>query len=73
MTNTVSIKAKAGRIARVSPNGSFIPHDKYVTVEKTSYVNRLIHVHQDVELEPKPVKQESDSGKPTKKKQAKET
>lgn len=49
---TVDVKAVAGRIARISPRGEMIPHDRFVTVEHTSYMHRLIHVHGDVEVKP---------------------
>lgn len=48
----ISVRAVAGRVARKSPKGDFIPHDRYVPVEKTEYVARLLHVHGDIELEP---------------------
>lgn len=49
----IKVKAKPGRIARESPRGPIIPDDRFVTVEKTSYIRRLIEHHQDVEVEPK--------------------
>lgn len=52
----IKVKAKEGRIARVSPRGEMIPHDEAVRVPLTPYVQRLIHHHKDVivEKEPKP-------------------
>ena len=50
--NRVRVRAVAGRIARTSPRGDFIPHDRYITVERTTYIDRLISVHGDVTVEP---------------------
>lgn len=52
----VSVKAVEGRIARTSPTGSFIPSDRYVSVELTPYLRRLIKLHGDVVVEPAPTK-----------------
>lgn len=49
----VKIKAKPDRVARVSPRGSFIPSDRFIPVEETPYIRRLINVHKDVIVEPK--------------------
>ncbi len=48
----VTIKAVEGRVARVSPRGHAIPHDRYVTVPLTPYLDRLINVHKDVTEKP---------------------
>jgi hypothetical protein len=48
----LELRTKEGRIARVSPNGAFIQHDEFVPVPVTPYVQRLIDVHQDVEVKP---------------------
>lgn len=48
----IEVKAKAGRVARTSPQGPFIPEDRYVVVEKTSYIERLLNVHGDIEAKP---------------------
>lgn len=50
---TISVRTKAGRVARTSPHGPYIPNDKYVTVDATPYVMRLLDHHGDIELEPK--------------------
>ena len=52
MTAKISVRAVTGRIARTAPNGPFIPHDAFVEVELTAYVQRLLHVHGDIEVEP---------------------
>ncbi len=49
----VSVKAAPGRIARAAPDGQFISHDVYVTVERTPYVTRLIEHWGDLIQEPK--------------------
>lgn len=52
----IYVKATSGRVARMSPTGRFIPQDKYVRVEHTPYVDRLLNVHGDIERRPEPVK-----------------
>jgi hypothetical protein len=54
----IYVKAKEGRIARVSPTGAFIPNDAYIKVQPSEYIQRLIDVHKDIEImqEPKPAK-----------------
>lgn len=48
------MKARAveGRIARISPDGEMIPHDRFVSIPDTHYTRRLLNVHGDIELEP---------------------
>lgn len=48
----VRLKAKKGRIARVSARGEMIPHDRFINVQMTPYVQRLINKWGDVEVEP---------------------
>lgn len=48
----IRAKTVEGRIAREAPRGAFIPDDRYVPVERTHYVDRLLTVHGDIELEP---------------------
>lgn len=48
----ISVKAREGRVVRESPTGKFIPTDKFVSVENTAYVRRLIHEWGDLEVEP---------------------
>lgn len=48
----IKVKAVEGRIARRSKNGDFIPSDRFVRVEHTPYIDRLIHVHGDLLVEP---------------------
>lgn len=55
MTATISVRSLAGRLARTSPRGPFIPSDRYIDVEATSYVMRLLNVHGDIELNPAPL------------------
>lgn len=64
----VSVKAVEGRIARDAPNGNFIPSDRFVTVDRTHYVARLIDHWGDLVIEPKaakPVKQVGAKPTPT--------
>lgn len=58
MSDYIYVRAVPGRIARESPTGPFIPHDRYVPVRNTPYVSRLLRFHQDIELEPKAKKAE---------------
>lgn len=46
----VYVRAKPGRIARVSPQGVYIPHDKFIGATLTPYLSRLAHHHGDIEL-----------------------
>lgn len=48
----IRVRTVAGRVARTAPRGQYIPTDKYIEVEQTPYINRLLHVHGDIELEP---------------------
>jgi hypothetical protein len=48
----VIVKAVEGRIARTSKHGEFIPSDRYVRVEYTPYIKRLLDVHGDIVQEP---------------------
>ena len=48
----IKVKAVAGRVARISPRGAFIPHDRFIPVENTFYIQRLLRVHGDIELQP---------------------
>jgi hypothetical protein len=48
----VVVKAIEGRIARTSKHGEFIPSDRYVRVEYTAYIKRLLDVHGDIVQEP---------------------
>jgi len=48
----ISIKCRKGRVAFSAPiNGNLIPTDRFVPVEKTPYIDRLINFHKDVEVE----------------------
>lgn len=60
----ISVKAREGRVARESPNGKFIPTDKFVSVEHTAYIRRLIHEWGDLEVEPVKVASKAKSPEP---------
>lgn len=47
----VRVKAVPGRVVRESPRGDFIPSDRYVQVDLTPYVQRLISFHGDLLVE----------------------
>lgn len=51
--DSVRVKALEGRVVRVSPQGAFVPNDRFVAVTRTPYVQRLIDVHGDVVVESK--------------------
>lgn len=61
----VYVRTKPGRVARVAPQGRYIPNDQFIATELTPYVSRLANHHGDIELsrtdpsakksEPKPV------------------
>lgn len=67
------VKTVAGRLARTSPRGSFIPHDRGILVALTPYIERLLNVHKDIKetddpekplprsIKPKPGKPDSDA------------
>ena len=48
----ISVRAVTGRIARTSARGDVIPHDRYIPVEKSHYINRLLDHWGDIEVEP---------------------
>jgi len=51
----ISVKTKKGRVAfSASRGGVRIPDDKFVEVEQTPYINRLIDYHGDLEVEKAP-------------------
>ena len=50
----VSVRCRKGRVAFSAPiNGNLIPTDRFVPVEKTPYIDRLINFHKDLEVEKK--------------------
>jgi hypothetical protein len=52
----ISVKTVEGRIAYTAARGGErIPNDRYVVVEKTPWISRLLSVHKDIEIEPAPV------------------
>lgn len=48
----IYVKTVKGRVARTSPKGAYIPTDKFVPVEDTAYIRRLLNHYGDIELEP---------------------
>ena len=59
-TPKIFVRTVEGRIARTSPRGEMIPSDRYIQVERTAYITRLIEIHGDVIVQPaqKPTKAE---------------
>jgi hypothetical protein len=45
----IYVRTKPGRIAREAPKGNLIPEGKYVPVQHTPYIERLLSVHGDIE------------------------
>jgi hypothetical protein len=52
MQDKVRVRTVEGRVARESPRGEYIPTDRFVTVRRTPYIERLLYVHGDIVLEP---------------------
>lgn len=50
--SSIRVKATPGRIAREAPEGHFIPHDAFVAVQHTPYIERLLNHHGDIMQEP---------------------
>jgi hypothetical protein len=48
----ISVKTKEGRVAFDGPKGEQIPNNRYKLVVNTSWIQRLINVHGDIEVEP---------------------
>jgi hypothetical protein len=48
----ISVKAKKGRVVRESRYGAIIPDDRFVSVESTHYIRRMLNHWKDLELEP---------------------
>lgn len=46
----VYVRTNPGRVARVAPQGRYIPYDTFIRAELTPYVHRLANVHGDIEL-----------------------
>lgn len=67
----VTVTAVKGRVARVSPTGRFIPHDKPMTVPLTPYIDRLLNHFGDI-TEHDPERPPPRSIKPTPGKPAKD-
>lgn len=47
----VNVKTKPGRVAFTAMRGERIPNDRYVPVELTPWIQRLLEVHGDIERE----------------------
>lgn len=55
----ISVKAVPGRVAfTAARGGARIPSDKYVEVDHTPWIDRLLNVHQDI-TEEKPQKKQT--------------
>lgn len=65
----VYVRTKPGRVARVAPQGVYIPEDKFIATELTPYVSRLANHHGDIDLSrTNPDAKQSDEPKPADKK-----
>jgi hypothetical protein len=50
---SIRVKAREGRVAFTAPRGGrLIPHDDYIIVELTPWIDRLLNHHHDIEAEP---------------------
>jgi hypothetical protein len=61
----VYVQAKPGRVARVSPQGVYIPHDKFIATPLTPYISRLANHHGDIELSRTDPSKKKTADKPT--------
>lgn len=52
MSDLIRVRSLEDRVARNGPQGKIIPHDSYVLVKRTAYIDRLLNVHGDIEEEP---------------------
>jgi hypothetical protein len=60
----IYVRTKPGRVAFQSPSGPPIPHENYVGVQHTHYIDRLLNVHKDIERKPKAKKPDTPATKP---------
>lgn len=51
----IYVRAKPGRVARLSPKGPYIPYDEFISAVQTPYLDRLANVHEDIEVSVAPV------------------
>jgi len=54
MPQKINVKAKPDRVARVSPRGEMIPSDRFISVQVTPYILRLLNHHEDLIQESQP-------------------
>lgn len=63
----IYVRTLPGRVARESRNGEFIPSDRFVPVSPSAYIDRLLNVHGDIEVQPeKEVQKDTPKPKPDK-------
>lgn len=56
----IKVRTVAGRKAYTAPRGGKpIPTDKFIDVEHTAYIDRLLNFHQDIEQAPAAKKEEN--------------
>ena len=46
----IYVRAKPGRVARLSPTGQYLRSDEFTPTRLTPYLNRLANVHGDIEI-----------------------
>ena len=46
----IYVRAKPGRVARVSPKGELIPTDEFVPTRPSPWLDRLANHHGDIEI-----------------------
>lgn len=52
----VFVRTLPGRIARVAPQGRYIPSSEFIGVRLTPYIARLANYHGDIEIAKEPAK-----------------
>lgn len=53
MSRHVTVRALPGRVANTAPRGGKpIPEDRWITVQRTPWIDRLIEHHGDLEVKP---------------------
>lgn len=48
----IYVRTKPGRVARTAPRGDLIPTDRFIAVQPSAYIDRLINIHGDIEVQP---------------------
>ena len=49
--SVIYVRAKPGRVARVSPKGELIPTDEFIPTRSSPWLDRLANHHGDIEIQ----------------------